>query len=442
MASVPDGLRRLPGLGGAGHLRNWTIRRLLPGRTYYWSVQAVDSASAGSPFAAESSFSVPDFAASGVVLPAITRGAVAWGDIDSDGDLDAALAGDASGTPLARIYLNAGGIFTRTIELPGVSQAALAWRDYDNDRDLDLVLAGQGAIGPISRIYRNTSGAFADSGLALLGVVGGALAWGRLRQRRAGRPGDLGMGSTAGLTRISSAEQRRLRRYGYRPAWADRQHIGVGRLRQRRRPRPGAGGHRAPPGRSRASTATPTAPSRTAAYLRRVSRMAQWPGATTTATATSTWRWRARAPPGRSRASTAIPTAPSAIVVLARRAYRAAQWPGATTTTTAISTWRWRARAPPGRSRRSTATRNGTFAASSPALPEINQQALAWGDYDNDDDLDILSSGVAGGRIYRNNALRRQSRPSAPSGLSVELGPKVTLRWNAGNDSGNHQRLA
>jgi hypothetical protein len=55
MAVAPTGERLLPGLGNAGS-RTWmTLGSLRPG-TYYWSVQAIDTALASSPFAAESSF--------------------------------------------------------------------------------------------------------------------------------------------------------------------------------------------------------------------------------------------------------------------------------------------------------------------------------------------------------------------------------------------------
>jgi len=57
--SAADGFRRLPQLGGAQHGLSATIQvegYYAVGTPYYWSVQAVDSAFAGSPFAAESSF--------------------------------------------------------------------------------------------------------------------------------------------------------------------------------------------------------------------------------------------------------------------------------------------------------------------------------------------------------------------------------------------------
>jgi hypothetical protein len=55
-ADVVTGWRRLPALGNAGE-NLFSIYNLPPG-TYYWSVQAIDSAFAGSPFAPEGRFSV------------------------------------------------------------------------------------------------------------------------------------------------------------------------------------------------------------------------------------------------------------------------------------------------------------------------------------------------------------------------------------------------
>jgi FG-GAP-like repeat len=58
-----------------------------------------------------------------------------------------------------------------------------AWGDYDNDGDLDLVLGGQMNTGNnvfanFMKLYRNEGGIFADSGAALPGIIGGAAEWG------------------------------------------------------------------------------------------------------------------------------------------------------------------------------------------------------------------------------------------------------------------------
>ncbi|MEG4170394.1 MULTISPECIES: FG-GAP-like repeat-containing protein [unclassified Microcoleus] len=55
--SLNDGTRQVVGLGNANQNTQWQLKDLSPG-TYYWSVQAIDTAWAGSEFATEGSFSV------------------------------------------------------------------------------------------------------------------------------------------------------------------------------------------------------------------------------------------------------------------------------------------------------------------------------------------------------------------------------------------------
>jgi hypothetical protein len=57
MANLLKGNPRIPQLGNTGHRNSWTIKNLAPG-TYYWSVQAIDHAFAGSTFAPEESLKV------------------------------------------------------------------------------------------------------------------------------------------------------------------------------------------------------------------------------------------------------------------------------------------------------------------------------------------------------------------------------------------------
>ena len=56
--SGSNGRRRIPALGNTQMSRTAHLQGLTPGATYYWSVQSVDSAFAGSPFAPEGSFSI------------------------------------------------------------------------------------------------------------------------------------------------------------------------------------------------------------------------------------------------------------------------------------------------------------------------------------------------------------------------------------------------
>ncbi|MDX1429603.1 MAG: hypothetical protein R3282_04910, partial [Rhodothermales bacterium] len=56
-ADPQTGRRRVVRPGRAGSSTSWYLDDLAPG-TYYWSVQAVDNSYAGSPFAAEQTFTI------------------------------------------------------------------------------------------------------------------------------------------------------------------------------------------------------------------------------------------------------------------------------------------------------------------------------------------------------------------------------------------------
>ncbi len=181
MADAGSGYRRVVQLGNAQQRTSWTVT-LPPGLgRYYWSVQALDGAFAGSPFAAEVIFETPvtftDIAAG---LPGAWLSSLAWGDYDSDGDLDFVQSGHIGSAIISRVYRNlGGGTFTDIgAGLTGVLSGASAWGDYDNDGDLDLLLTGYPSPQSISKVYRNDAGAFIDIAAGLPGARDGAVAWG------------------------------------------------------------------------------------------------------------------------------------------------------------------------------------------------------------------------------------------------------------------------
>ncbi len=89
----------------------------------------------------------------------VTLSNVAWGDYDNDGDLDVLVIGQNNGlAPTTTLYRNDGNSVFSVVptNLPGISNGMAAWGDYDNDGDLDLLLTGSSDFfGNISKIYRN-----------------------------------------------------------------------------------------------------------------------------------------------------------------------------------------------------------------------------------------------------------------------------------------------
>ena len=97
---------------------------------------------------------------SGIEIPAVLHGDVAWGDYDSDGNLDLLVVGstDVRSGRSGRLYRNEDGNLAPRIAVPGVAASNAVWGDYDGDNDLDLVVTGSSVnINPLTRLYRNDS---------------------------------------------------------------------------------------------------------------------------------------------------------------------------------------------------------------------------------------------------------------------------------------------
>ena len=122
----------------------------------------------------------------GNLLPAVYYSSLAWGDYNGDGLADLAVFGYTGDVLMTKLYRNAGSakMMDSGIALPPVSNGTLAWGDYDNDGDLDLAMTGltQQGVPPsfssITKIYRNDKGKLVDSGVVLPGARDEPMAWG------------------------------------------------------------------------------------------------------------------------------------------------------------------------------------------------------------------------------------------------------------------------
>ncbi|MEE8356428.1 MAG: VCBS repeat-containing protein, partial [Anaerolineales bacterium] len=95
-------------------------------------------------------------------------GSLDWGDYDNDGDLDLVSSGhttvtldtDSAGAdPITRVWINNEGIFSTFVSLEGAGNGTVRWGDYDNDGDLDLLVAGHGVEGnDFTKVYDNLEG--------------------------------------------------------------------------------------------------------------------------------------------------------------------------------------------------------------------------------------------------------------------------------------------
>ncbi|MBK8871657.1 MAG: VCBS repeat-containing protein [Elusimicrobia bacterium] len=126
-------------------------------------------------------------------------GGVAWGDCDYDGDLDVLASGLTVGSTFElRVYKNNGNgtIDAAQIDVDGtgggIDNGTVAWGDYDNDGDLDILAGGLIATNTRElRIYKNNGNGTIDAVQIDVDGAGGGLSYGGVAWGDYDNDGDL-----------------------------------------------------------------------------------------------------------------------------------------------------------------------------------------------------------------------------------------------------------
>ncbi|MEO1216901.1 MAG: FG-GAP-like repeat-containing protein [Bacteroidota bacterium] len=119
------------------------------------------------------------------VFAAMDRAEIDWGDYNNDGFPDLIMCGNNGSGPTCRLYKNNGaGTFAPEAVLIGAENGSVVWGDYDNDGYLDLVVVGTGSSSNIAKVFRydNIGDTFMSMDIGALPLQqvgdGAALAWG------------------------------------------------------------------------------------------------------------------------------------------------------------------------------------------------------------------------------------------------------------------------
>jgi len=96
-------------------------------------------------------------------ITAVSGGSGVWGDYDNDKDLDLLITGETSGgVPVSKLLNNENGAFTDiNAGLSGVENGMATWGDLDNDGDLDILITGENSQEK-TFLYRNNEGVFIE----------------------------------------------------------------------------------------------------------------------------------------------------------------------------------------------------------------------------------------------------------------------------------------
>ena len=105
---------------------------------------------------------------------AVQNSTVNWGDLDNDGDFDLIITGEKASGFISLIYRNDDSVFVDiNAGLPGIKSGSVFLGDLDHDGDLDILLSGSIELGRLTKIYLNDNMSFTELGANLVGISNG-----------------------------------------------------------------------------------------------------------------------------------------------------------------------------------------------------------------------------------------------------------------------------
>lgn len=137
----------------------------------------------------------------------ITRGAVAFADVDGDSDYDVLIAGQIGVAFISKLYTNDGsGTFIEATGTPfeAVNRCSVAFADVDGDNDLDVLIVGQTKLRMSSKLYTNDgSGGFTEkTGTPFQAVENGSVTFADVDGDNDNDVLITGRGSTANISKL------------------------------------------------------------------------------------------------------------------------------------------------------------------------------------------------------------------------------------------------
>jgi hypothetical protein len=324
--------------------------------------------------------------------------AAAWGDYNNDGYLDVLITGQyysGNWINITRLYKNNGNntfTYQNTINLTPLSQGSVAFGDYNNDGYLDIILSGQdNTNSTVTKIYRNTgNNSFIEqTGIVLPGLSSGSIEWGDYN-----RDGYLDILMTgSGYTKVfknngnnSFTEQTSMNIYGPwngAATWGDYDNDGYPDILV-------SGGGSTKVYRNMGNNT----------FIEQTG------------------------------------------IVLANIGYYATvNWVDYNNDgflDILVSGYSYDLNSPITKLYRNNG--DNTFSEETVSnLAQVQAGSAAWGDYDNDGDLDLLITGYSNSnyiaKVYRNGILKKNLIPTTPTGLTTQVnGNSVSLTWNASTD--------